>query len=468
MSSSPIEARGIIAEGGGPTAAEARRAIRDRRWYKRLLPRSLFGRSLLIIVTPLILVQVIATWVFYDRHWDTVARRLSTGVAGDIAQTIDTMRLLPPGIQRDQMFERVGRATELEYIFWPDEKLPAGMARVGSTSLEEQLAAALIERVHRPFQIDAEFDPRDTLVSIALYDGVLQVAVPKKRLFTPTTYIFVMWMTGSSLVLFAVATLFMRNQVKSLSRLAAAAESFGKGRDVVNFKLAGALEVRQTAAAFLQMRERIQRQISQRTEMLAGVSHDLRTPLTRMKLALEFLEESPTVAELKSDVAQMQSMVQGYLDFARGEGGETPREVDLPMLIEEVVANARREGAPITVAAPDAYAISLRPDATRRCLANLIANARRYGTHIWVTVVPVRDGIDILIDDDGPGIPASQREAVFRPFFRLDPARGAQSGSGSVGLGLTIARDVVLSHGGEISLEDSPHQGLRVRIHLPK
>ena len=222
MSSSPIEARGIVAEASGPTAAEARRAIRDRRWHKRLLPRSLFGRALLIIVTPLILVQVIATWVFYDRHWDTVARRLSTGVAGDIAQTIDTMRLLPPGPQRDQMFERVGRATELEYIFWPDEKLPAGMERVGTTSLEEQLAAALIERVHRPFQIDAEFDPRDTLVSIALYDGVLQVAVPKKRLFTPTTYIFVMWMTGSSLVLFAVATLFMRNQVKSLSRLAAA------------------------------------------------------------------------------------------------------------------------------------------------------------------------------------------------------------------------------------------------------
>lgn len=466
MSSSPIEAPGVIAEAGTPSAAEARRAVRDRRWHKRLLPRSLFGRALLIIVTPLILVQVIATWVFYDRHWDTVARRLSTGVAGDIAQTIDTMRLLPPGPQRDQMFERVARATELEYIFWPDEKLPAGMARVGTTSLEEQLAAALIERVHRPFQIDAEFDPRDTLVSIALNEGVLQVAVPKKRLFTPTTYIFVMWMTGSSLVLFAVATLFMRNQVKSLRRLAAAAESFGKGRDVANFKLAGAIEVRQTAAAFLLMRERIRRQISQRTEMLAGVSHDLRTPLTRMKLALEFLEESPSVAELKSDVVQMQRMVQGYLDFARGEGGETPREVDLPMLLEEVVASARRDGAPVTIAAPEAFAISLRPDAIKRCIANLIANARRYGSHVWVTAVPVRDGIDILVDDDGPGIPAAQRDAVFRPFFRLDSARSPQSGS--VGLGLTIARDVALSHGGEISLEDSPHHGLRVRIHLPK
>ena len=336
---------------------------------------------------------------------------------------------------------------------------------VGPGSIEEQLAAALVERVGRPFQIDADFDPRDVLVSIALDDGVLQVAVPKKRLFTPTTYIFVLWMVGSSLVLFAVATLFMRNQVKSLRRLAAAAESFGKGRDVPNFRLSGATEVRQTGAAFLLMRERIKRQVAQRTEMLAGVSHDLRTPLTRMKLALEFLEESATLAELKSDVTQMERMVQGYLDFARGEGGETPREVDLPMLLEEVVANARRNGAAVMLAGPEAFAISLRPDSVKRAIANLITNALRYGRHVWVTAVPVKDGIDVLVDDDGPGIPPGQREAVFRPFFRLDPARNPQGGS--VGLGLTIARDVALSHGGDISLEESPQGGLRVRVHLP-
>jgi len=466
MSSSPIEAPRPVLGIGEPQAAASPGAVRDQRWHKRILPRTLFGRALLIIVTPLVLVQLIATWIFYDRHWDTVSRRLSTGVAGDIAETIDIMRLAPPGPQRDRIFEGASRATELEYIFWPDEKLPAGMSPVGSSSLEEQLAAALVERVHRPFQMDAEFDPRDTLVSVALPDGVLQVAVPKKRLTTPTTYIFVMWMTGSSLVLFAVATLFMRNQVKSLRRLASAAESFGKGREVPNFRLAGATEVRQTAAAFLLMRERIRRQISQRTEMLAGVSHDLRTPLTRMKLALELHDESPTISELKSDVTQMERMVQGYLDFARGEGGETPVEVDLPMLLEEAVANARRGGAPVTLAAPEAFAIELRPDAMKRCMANLIANARRYGTHVWVTAVPVKDGIDILVDDDGPGIPAEKHEAVFRPFFRLDAARSPQSDS--VGLGLTIARDVALSHGGDISLEESPQGGLRVRVHLPK
>jgi len=464
MSSNRIDA--VRPLGSTTVPRDASHPVRDRRWHKRLLPRTLFGRALLIIVIPLILVQVIATWIFYDRVWDTVSRRLSTAAAGEIAQTIDTMRLLPPGPQRDDFFVTVGRATELEYVFWSGEKLPTDMTRMGSLPLAEQLGAALTERVHRPFQIDAEFDPRDTLISIALKDGVLQVAVPKKRLSTPTTYIFVLWMVGSSLVLFAVATLFMRNQVKSLRRLAAAAESFGKGRDVRFFKLEGAVEVRQTAAAFLLMRERIRRQISQRTEMLAGVSHDLRTPLTRMRLALEFLEESPALAELKSDVRQMERMVVGYLDFARGEGGETPREIDLPMLLEEVVANARREGAPVTIAAPEAFAISLRPDATKRGIANLISNARRYGSHVWVTVVPVKGGIDILVDDDGPGIPPERREDVFRPFFRLDAARSPATGG--VGLGLTIARDVALSHGGDITLEESPQGGLRVRVHLPK
>ena len=445
--------------------AEAQRAVRDPRWHKRVLPRSLFGRSLLIIVTPLILVQVIATWIFYDRVWDTVARRLSTAVAGEISQVLHAESFSAGDAARARLFERAATSTDLEFIYWPGEKLPAGMVAVGTGSIEEQLAAALVERVGLHFQIDGDFDPRDVLVSIALDEGVLQVAVPKKRLFTPTTYIFVLWMVGSSLVLFAVATLFMRNQVKSLRRLAAAAESFGKGRDVPNFRLAGATEVRQTGAAFLLMRERIRRQVGQRTEMLAGVSHDLRTPLTRMKLALEFLEESATLAELKSDVAQMERMVQGYLDFARGEGGETPREVDLPMLLEEVVANARRDGAPVMLAGPEAFGISLRPDAVKRAIANLIANARRYGNHVWVTAVPVKDGIDIIVDDDGPGIPPAQREAVFRPFYRLDAARSPQTGG--VGLGLTIARDVALSHGGDIALEESPQGGLRVRVHLP-
>jgi two-component system osmolarity sensor histidine kinase EnvZ len=295
----------------------------------------------------------------------------------------------------------------------------------------------------------------------------LQVAAPRKRLFTPTTYIFVLWMAGSSLVLLAIASIFMRNQVRALRRLAAAAEGFGKGRDVPNFRLEGATEVRQAAAAFLKMRDRIQRQITQRTEMLAGVSHDLRTPLTRMRLALELLgEEGPTVEEIKADVMVMERMVQGYLDFARGEGPEQPRDTDVSLLVEEVAAALRREGADLSLALPEEFVLPLRPDAMRRCLANLLGNARRFGSHIWVTALPGRRGIDILIDDDGTGIPPAERENVFRPFFRLDAARNRKAGG--VGLGLTIARDVARGHGGDLTLEDSPQGGLRVRLHLPR
>jgi two-component system osmolarity sensor histidine kinase EnvZ len=258
----------------------------------------------------------------------------------------------------------------------------------------------------------------------------------------------------------------MRNQVKSIRRLAAAAEALGKGRDVPNFRLEGATEVRQAAAAFLKMRDRIQRQIAQRTEMLAGVSHDLRTPLTRMRLALEFLGDDPSVQELRHDVGEMQRMVQGYLDFARGEGAEPPVDTDLLLLIEEVVAVARCDGGAVSLALPEECVLPLRPDAMRRCLGNLIANARRHGSHVWVTAVPGVRGVDVFVDDDGPGIPPMHRESVFRPFFRLDAARSPDAGG--VGLGLTIARDVARGHGGDLTLEDSPQGGLRARLSLPR
>jgi two-component system, OmpR family, osmolarity sensor histidine kinase EnvZ len=464
MSSSRID------EAGRARLTPARRAgaSRDgqRRWFKRLLPRSLYGRSLIIIILPLVLAQLIATWIFYDRHWDTVQRRLATGVAGDIALTLEAMRYADNQAELDAFLARTTAATDLFYMFRPGETLPRNVREHRNSYLEEALAAAITDRVRQPFQIDAEFDPRDILISIELPAGVMQVTAPFKRLFTPTTYIFVLWMAGSSLVLLAVASLFMRNQVRALRRLADAAESFGKGRDVPNFKLEGATEVRQAAAAFLKMRDRIKRQITQRTEMLAGVSHDLRTPLTRMRLAFELLgQEGPAVEELKTDVQAMERMVEGYLDFARGEGPEQPRDTDLALLIEEAAAEVRRDGADVSLALPEEHVLPLRPDAMRRCLGNLLGNARRYGSHIWVTALASATGTDILIDDDGPGIPAAERENVFRPFFRLDASRNPQTGG--VGLGLTIARDVARGHGGDLTLEESPQGGLRVCLRLP-
>jgi len=468
MSSSPIEGdlvapvrAGPVPKGATATIVGDRPAVSLRSLIKRALPRSLFGRSLLIIVTPLILLQLISTWIFYDRHWETVARRLAGGVAGDIAMMIETMATVPPA-DLSRIFRSAGDVTELDLVFRHDAVLPVAPSKVRR---EGPLSAALRERVQRPFRIDSVSDQHLILVDVQLDGGVLSVGVPRQRLYSSTTYIFVLWMVGSSMVLFAVATMFMRNQVRALRRLAHAAESFGKGRRVSNFKLEGATEIRQAAAAFIVMRDRIQRQISQRTEMLAGVSHDLRTPLTRMKLALELVGDGLAVDELRSDVADMEKMVQGYLDFARGEGSEVPIEVDLAGFLEEIVSASRRDGMSISLTAPAEYNLLLRPNAMKRCIGNLVSNARRHGDHVWLTAMPGRGAVDIMIDDDGPGIPAEQREAVFRPFFRLDPSRNIATGG--VGLGLTIDRDVARGHGGDLTLETSPQGGLRARLHLP-
>jgi two-component system osmolarity sensor histidine kinase EnvZ len=464
MSSSPIEPAQRRLPFFSAAAPASTLGDSHRRWFKRALPRSLWGRSLLIIVLPMVILELMATWFFYDRVWDTVVRRLSTGVAGDIGFTLNSLNTADNPGERDYLLARAGDVTELVYAFRAGEKLPAGLQHTTGGGTEEQLAQAMLERVGRPFEIDGDFDPRDLLVSVEMPSGVMQIAVPRKRLSTPTASLFILWMIGSSLVLLTIASVFMRNQVRSLQRLAIAADQLGKGRDVPNFKPEGATEVRQAARAFIKMRDRLQRQITQRTEMLAGVSHDLRTPLTRMKLALELMPDDSTVAELKSDVAAMQRMVQGYLDFARGEGEEGERDIDIVLMINELISS-QRGGPPILAALPERHVLPMRPDATRRCIGNLVSNARRYGRHVWITGVAVRDGFDVTVDDDGPGIPPAQRDSVFRPFYRLDAARNPNTGG--LGLGLTIARDLARGQGGDVTLEDSPQGGLRVRLHLP-
>lgn len=438
--------------------------IRRDPWIKRVLPRTMFGRSLLIVVMPLILLQAIATWVFYDRHWAAVSWRLSAAVAGDIGLLVDTLKLAASPPQTAALLGRAKAQTDLDFSISRNVTLPPPSPATGRL-VEDQLTQAIQGRLNLPFHIDL-LDDGGAAVKVQLSDGVLSVDVPRNRLYSSTTYIFVMWMLGSSLVLLVVATIFLRNQVKSLRRLAEAADSFGKGRPVPSFKVEGAVEIRRAAIAFMTMRDRLQRQIRQRTQMLAGVSHDLRTPLTRMKLALELLGNDPAVTELKSDVAEMEHMVHGYLDFARGEGTEASVETDISILIEDLSADLRREGTPLTVVAPPEYVLPVRPNALRRCLANLIGNARRHGSHVWLTGIAVADGIDILVDDNGPGIPPANRARVFRPFVRLDSSRNPSTGG--VGLGLTIARDVARSHGGDVKLETSPHGGLRARVHLPR
>jgi two-component system osmolarity sensor histidine kinase EnvZ len=447
------------------SGAEPDQEIELRRdpWIKRVLPRTMFGRSLLIVVMPLILLQAIATWVFYDRHWAAVSWRLSAAVAGDIGLLVEALKLADSPAQTAALLAQAKAQTDLDFTISRNPALPPASPASGRL-VEDQLTQAIQGRLNLPFRLDL-LDDGGAAVKVQLSDRVLSVDVPRNRLYSSTTYIFVMWMLGSSLVLLAVATVFLRNQVKSLRRLAEAADSFGKGRPVPSFKVEGAVEIRRAAIAFMTMRDRLKRQIRQRTQMLAGVSHDLRTPLTRMKLALELLGNDPAVAELKSDVAEMEHMVHGYLDFARGEGTEASVETDISLLIEDLAADLRREGTPLTVSAPPEYVMPVRPNALRRCLANLIGNARRHGSHVWLTGIVAADGIDILVDDDGPGIPPANRARVFRPFVRLDSSRNPSTGG--VGLGLTIARDVARSHGGDVRLETSPQGGLRARVHLP-
>jgi two-component system osmolarity sensor histidine kinase EnvZ len=437
-------------------------------WFKRLVPRGLLGRSLLILVTPLVLVQLVAAYVFFGTHWDLVTRRLASGLAGDIGAVIEMMRLNPGDEEREQIFAMAAQEMELQISLRPGDILqrtgmlgaaPKLVDDVLGYSLEDNLTGALAERVGRPVFIDAQNFKREVEILVQLPDGVLDVHTSEKRLYSPTTMIFVLWMVGTSLLLLGIATMFTRNQVRAVKRLAKAADSFGKGRPVPDFKPEGALEVRQAGAAFALMRDRLKSQVDQRTEMLAGVSHDLRTPLTRMKLQLAMMPEEAR-GDLNDDVVEMEHMIEGYLAFARGEGGEATRPADLSELVRDVAQKLK-----VTVTHAEPLAMPLRPQAMTRCLDNLIGNAVRYAGKVEVSVARQDDMAEVLIDDDGPGIPLQYRDHVFKAFFRLEGSRNPKTGG--VGLGLAIARDVARGHGGDITLEDAPLGGLRVRLLLP-
>jgi two-component system osmolarity sensor histidine kinase EnvZ len=430
---------------------------------KGLLPRGLFGRSVLLLAAPLILSQMVGTWVFYDRFWITIMRRLAAAATSDIALIVEGRHRFGDNDEQ-RFFALVDGATGFKTELMPPGTKPPAAGVVPHDRIERFLAAALAERNLGPFVIDGSTWPRDLRVRIADGGDVLQIAVPRDRLYTSMVFVVLSWMVGTALITLAIAMLFLRNQVRSLRRLAIAAEAFGRGLDVPAFRPQGATEVRQAAAAFLSMRLRIQRQIAQRTEMLAGISHDLRTPLTRMRLELELMGMSEDVAGLKSDVAEMLNMVESYLSFARGEGDEQAQITDLMKLLGDVVATARRAGTEIVLAGPETFAVPVRPEAFRRCVTNLVGNAARHAAHVWVSVMRERT-IDIVIDDDGAGIEEAMREAVFQPFVRMENSRNASTGG--IGLGLTIARDIMLSHGGSLTLETAPQGGLRARCSLP-
>lgn len=434
-------------------------------FLRNLAPRSLMGRSLLIIITPLVVTQVVAAIIFYDNHWSTMLRRLTGAIAGEIAMVTDMLRHEPELAEREWLLETARLRLHLELQLNEGEILPNRPPTLGNSQMEQALASALENQVKRPFVIDADSLDDRVEILVQLPEGVLEVLAPRKRLFSSTTYIFVLWMVGTSMLLMGIATIFMRNQVRSVRKLAATANSFGKGRDVPRLKEEGAREVRQASHAFNLMRDRISRQIEQRTEMLAGVSHDLRTPLTRMKLQLAMLGDDEDIAALREDVEEMERMLADYLAFARGEGTETSATADLSSLLQDVVGRFRRQSHAVDLHLEEDITLPLKRRAMERCLSNLIGNACRYAGHVAVRAGVRGEMAVILIDDDGPGIPPDKREQVFKAFFRLESSRNPRTGG--TGLGLTIARDIARGHGGEITLEDSPLGGLRVRVDLP-
>jgi two-component system osmolarity sensor histidine kinase EnvZ len=432
-------------------------------WTRRLKPKSLLGRSLLMILIPLVALQAVTFQVFYGSHVDIVSRRLTAAIAEEIALTTELMDRFPGQQNHDWILARAQNRLGLEISLEPGTKLTNTRSTKIFGPMDDDLQSALTEAFQAPFRMDWTSNPHSVLISIQVADGVVHVIAPRKRLYSTTIYFFLPWVGGTALLLFGVAALFMRNQVRGIRRLAVAAEAFGIGRETPPIRPEGATEVRQAAVAFNRMQDRIRRFLTQRTEMLAGVSHDLRTPLTRMRLALAMLPKDAAwradVAEITEDVEEMERMIGGYLAFARGEGTEQAKPIDLSAMLTDVAAAARRGGANIEINVPDTLTVSLRAEAVKRAITNLVDNARRHAGQVMLSAVARGRSVLVNVDDDGPGIAAERREDVFRPF--------ESDSTGGTGLGLTIARDIVRAHGGDISLEDSPMGGLRARVRLP-
>jgi two-component system osmolarity sensor histidine kinase EnvZ len=440
--------------------------ISPSRSLKRLLPATLFGRSLLIIVLPVAIMQIAVTWVFFDAHWTTVNSRLSEGLAGDVAWAVESLHDDPSPQGIDTLTKRAEESLSLSIVLQPGRALPTTRRSSLFASLDRSLRNALADRLDAPFWFDTTRYPAYVDIRVLTPQGVLRIIAPRDRAFATQGHIFLLWMVVATLLLTGVAILFIRNQVRAIERLADAADAFGKGIDAPSFKPYGAREVRQAAHAFLSMKARIQRHIDQRTTLLASVSHDLRTPLTRLKLELALAKPDARVEAMKRDLAEMEHMIDEYLAFARGEGGEAVESVTLRALIEEVSEGARRAGAMVSIDADPALIAQVRPNAFKRALSNLVMNAAVHGEHVTVAARPrSAGGVEILVDDDGPGIPVDRYEEAFRPFNRLDESRN-QNEKG-VGLGLAIARDVARGLGGDVTLDRSPLGGLRATVRLP-
>jgi two-component system osmolarity sensor histidine kinase EnvZ len=435
-------------------------------WPRRhdLLPKSLFGRSFLIIVTPMAILQLVLAFVFYERHWETVTRRLANALANEV----QVLTVLMAGQASDDYIPR--QVQSLAGIMEIQLSLSAGADITSNRSYnktERLVEKALQEHLLYPVNIDIDRDAKQLNIWIPWGERVLRIQASQERVLSSTTYIFILWMVGTAVLVVTISVLFMRNQVKPLKQLAKVADDVGRGIDLPALRPSGALEVRQVTVAFNRMRDRLQRQVTGRMEILRNVSHDLRTPLTRMRLIIAGLPLGQQQNDLRQEISEMNQMIEGYLAFVRGEAEETLQPIFLNDWLQEMAQSFSLPDRMIKVRQPkQSVQFSIRPQAVRRAVGNLLTNALRYGQQVRLSAQIKSDEVWIVVEDDGPGIPADKRANVFQPFQRLEPSRN--QATGGYGLGMTIALDLIRQHGGDILLSESVLGGLKATIKLPR
>jgi len=431
--------------------------------FKKYLPKSLFGRALLIIMLPIAIMQMAVAYFFFNAHWNKVTANLSDSVAADISVAVQLYKQSPSINRAERLDDMLRPQMELSVALEEDDALPVTTRDAFFSNLDKTLRRSLGNSLSDDFWFDTTRYPNHIDIRVAVDEGVLRFIAARERVFAPTGYVFIFWLILATLLLSLVSIVFIRNQAKPITELAAAADAFGKGQDISNYKPSGASEVRLAGQSFLKMRGRIRRHIEQRTTMLAGVSHDLRTPLTRLKLHLAMQDKSEDNEAARQDIKDMEAMLGGYLDFARGLEGEGTEAVNIKAFLCDVISKCP-EPAPELIAS-EAVDVNIRPQALERAVMNLLSNAQKYAQKSRVSLTQSESNIYIAVEDDGPGIPEAQREEALKAFQRLDEARN-QNIEG-VGLGLSIARDIAQIHGGALRLEESELGGLKAILRLP-
>ncbi|HBQ35401.1 MAG TPA: two-component sensor histidine kinase [Rhodobacteraceae bacterium] len=427
------------------------------KWLKRYMPRSLYGRAALILILPIVVIQLVVSVVFIQRLYEDVTRQMSQNMVLELGYLLDQVNQAPDLATAMQVIEPLQASLALQIV------LPAatkGVERRGFADLSGRVITQTLRAGLEGVQaVDLLSQRKKIHLWMTTRHGSMQVGFDRLRVSARNPHQLLVLMLVTGVLMTVIAIIFLRNQLRPIKRLASASEAFGKGH-IAQYSPRGATEVRAAGAAFLSMRARIERQIEQRTMMLSGVSHDLRTPLTRLKLGLSLMEPCSEVDDLKQDVADMQGLLDGFLDFAQGDAGEQPQEIDPVDLLRHAVENACRAGKDVAVSQVKGAPVKmmLRPVAISRALDNLIGNAVRYGTQARVGVVFNDRNLVISVEDNGPGIAKADREKALQPFSRLVPARNQNKGSG-VGLGLSIALDIARTHGGNLRLGESETMG---------